>query len=253
MIDTNHFAIFGISPYYFFTGLGLLFAFGFYILFISYSGKDVNKNAIILFLSFIGLFLGAVAFGYITNLCVALYNQIPLTEVLKSGAGIVFYGGLTGFIITFVLLQKKFNKSIDKTVLNIFSTSIPLFHTFARIGCFFSGCCYGKNIDSFMSVDYILRGTTEAIRVFPVQLVEAGLNLVLFFVLCYILVKQPKRNILPVYLSTYATYRFILEFLRGDPKRGVFGLPSFSQIYSLLILLVLVILKFRGERKNEII
>lgn len=246
MVDTNIFTVFNIPPYYFFAGIGLVFAFAFYILSIGFRHKPVDRNALILFASFIGLLGGAIGFGYLTGLCKTLFTGEPFRSI-----GIVFYGGLTGFVITFLVLQKIINKSIDKTILNIFAASIPLFHSFARVGCFFAGCCYGKTADTFICVDYILKGTTEVISVIPVQLIEAALNMILFFILWRILKKHPEKNILPIYLFTYAVFRFILEFLRGDSIRGMFGILSFSQIYSLIIILALIIIKIRGIKKHE--
>lgn len=70
----------------------------------------------------------------------------------------------------------------------------------------------------------------------PVQLFEAGFNL-LFFII--ILIVRPERKrpkiLLPIYLIVYAAGRFMLEFLRGDIERGVF-LLSVSQWISLLII-----------------
>lgn len=251
MVDTNDFSVFGIAPYYFFAGIGLMLAFAYFILNISLLGKPVNRNAVILLISLIGLGAGAIGFGYLTKICIALYTRSPITNALSSKVGIVFYGGLTGFILTFLILQKLINKVIDRTTINVFAVAIPLFHAFARVGCFFAGCCYGKKVDTFISVDYVLRGSTEVISVFPVQLAEASLNLILFFILWYILVKHPQKNILPIYLISYATYRFLLEFLRGDANRGVFGFLSFSQIYSLLIILAVSVTLFREDNKNE--
>ena len=72
---------------------------------------------------------------------------------------------------------------------------------------------------------------------FPVQLVEAGLNFGLFFLLWTLLRKRrlPGRLLL-LYLLIYPTYRFFLEFLRGDAIRGFLLGLSTSQVISLLLL-----------------
>lgn len=257
MIDTNTFLIFGIPPYYFFAGIGLVASFGFFIIYIAYLDKPVHKNGMIAFLSFIGLGIGASGFGYLTKICMALYTQSALPNFHELKAGIVFYGGLTSFVSSFILLQKLINKSLDRQIVNTMATAIPLFHAFARIGCFFAGCCYGKKLDTFISVNYIPLGKTEASPIFPVQLVESSVNFTLFFVLLYTLIRYPKKNLLKIYLLLYAVCRFFLEFLRGDDNRGVFGMLSFSQIYSVIIVFSLLIIevtgKFKGDKKNEIV
>ena len=72
---------------------------------------------------------------------------------------------------------------------------------------------------------------------FPVQLFEAGFNLVLFLVLWLLLSKNRlKTHLLSVYLIAYPIGRFGFEFLRGDEYRGfLFGLST-SQFISILMI-----------------
>ena len=59
----------------------------------------------------------------------------------------------------------------------------------------------------------------EILRI-PVQLIEAIflLSMTLFLL---ILEKKGKGNIFEIYLIGYATFRFIIEFWRGDELRGI--------------------------------
>ena len=117
---------------------------------------------------------------------------------------------------------------------NLTAPAIALFHTFGRIGCFLGGCCYG--IPSAWGVTYRHSPVVEAngISRFPVQLVEAAWNLILFLLLSRLL-RQGKGRLLPLYLALYAPARFLLEFLRGDSYRGIFFGLSTSQWISLLL------------------
>jgi phosphatidylglycerol:prolipoprotein diacylglycerol transferase len=64
---------------------------------------------------------------------------------------------------------------------------IPLFHSFARVGCFLGGCCYGiESKFGFTAHGNHLVPDVNDVSRFPVQLLEAALNLVLFFLLYYI-------------------------------------------------------------------
>ena len=69
---------------------------------------------------------------------------------------------------------------------------------------------------------------------FPVQLVEAAWNLVLFLLLAR-LQRRGRDRLLPLYLALYAPARFLLEFLRGDAYRGIFLGLSTSQWISLFL------------------
>lgn len=253
-IDTNSFLIFGIPPYLLFAMVGFLFAFSFYLLNLGLAARNINKHAVVLLGSLAGLLLGSYIFGFLTKFLIALYEKSGFDNFFSSGAGIVFYGGLTGLVLSYLGLEKLVFKKYDLTVLNIFANAIPLFHAFSRVGCFFAGCCYGKEVDSIISVNYILRGETESHVRIPVQLIEAVVNTIIFVLLFILLLKKTNKNLLQIYLLVYPVCRFFLEFLRDDPDRGVFGFISFSQIYSVLILFaVLIWHKIKKRDKAEIL
>lgn len=73
---------------------------------------------------------------------------------------------------------------------------------------------------------------------FPVQLLEAALNLGLFFLLYYLLNKgKLKGGLFALYLGLYSVIRFLDEFLRGDAYRGFFLGLSTSQVISIILFL----------------
>ena len=73
---------------------------------------------------------------------------------------------------------------------------------------------------------------------FPTQLTEASFDIGLTILMIYLGTKEyDGKSMTKVYLSTYAIFRFLLEFLRGDAARGVYIL-SVSQWISIAILLL---------------
>ena len=103
--------------------------------------------------------------------------------------GSVFYGGLLGGMAAGAIYCKKKKFNISEYS-DIIAPGVPLFHFFGRIGCFFGGCCYG--IES--SFGYTVHGnellsSVNDVQRFPVQLLEATLNLILFIVLARLLSK----------------------------------------------------------------
>lgn len=122
--------------------------------------------------------------------------------------------------------------------------AIPLFHCFGRIGCFLAGCCYGKVLSS----PVVFAGILEFRRI-PVQLFEALFEIVLFAVLLLVGRKKMGSHLLGVYLTTYAVFRFINEFFRGDEVRGSYFGCSTAQWISMGILLyyVLKAVRFRTD------
>ena len=182
---------------------------------------------------------------YITN----FDNFLSCIAVVFGGS--VFYGGLLGGMASGIIFGKI--KKVDiYEYSDICAPMGPLFHFFGRIGCFLSGCCYG--IESPFGITIHgneLVPTINDVQRFPVQLLEAGLNLALFFVLAHLLKKNKfKGGLFAIYLVIYSIIRFFDEFLRGDSYRGfLFGLST-SQIISIFIFIGAVIfLVVRNKKK----
>ena len=167
------------------------------------------------------------------------------TAIVYSGG--VFYGGLIGGGVAGAIYIRKYKLDVPD-VLDILVPSILLFHAFGRVGCFFAGCCYGSEAAWGIAFTQSL-GAPNGVPLIPVQLFEAGFNLLL---LTAMLILRPERKrpglLLPLYLIAYAVARFVLEFFRGDSSRGVF-LLSTSQWISLLILPAAVVLLVRTISK----
>ena len=170
--------------------------------------------------------------------------------------GSVFYGGLIGAIFVFYVYTKVKKLSFGDYS-DIGAMAIPLFHFFGRIGCFLSGCCYGVEWEHGLTYEHSIVASANGVPRFPVQLVEAGLNLLLFFVLFYLYKKgKAHRRILALYLLIYPVYRFILEYFRGDSYRGfLFGLST-SQLISIILFIIsaayLIISRIKREDRQTV-
>lgn len=158
--------------------------------------------------------------------------------------GSVFYGGmLTGLLGGYVYLRIRHWPV--QPFANLAARFIPLFHAFARVGCFLAGCCFGIECRfGFVMTRSEMQAANGVCR-FPVQLLEALLNLGLFLILHFGRKRQRRQvdekagssvPLLPVYLGLYSVIRFGDEFLRGDYNRGIFGPFSTSQWISLALL-----------------
>lgn len=82
-----------------------------------------------------------------------------------------------------------------------------------KIGCFLTGCCYGRTADLPFGLDR-----------HPTPLYEAGACLAIFAFLSWLFWKWPRIGLIPCWCyRLYPASRFAIEFLRGDPGRtGVF-------------------------------
>lgn len=189
-----------------------------------------SNNLIIISAAAIGVGLLCAKIMYIVvtyspSQIIQMLSNSP--EILIAQGGLVFYGGLIGGVMAAYTAAKLLKESIDKVIFSVVPC-IPLGHAFGRFGCLLAGCCYGFEYSGIGSVPLIIDG--RLVETFPVQIVEAVFNLILFVVLL-LAARRLKKSalLLLIYLYSYAFIRFCLEFFRGDLIRGVFCGLSTSQ------------------------
>lgn len=182
-----------------------------------------------------------------------LYSTIDIIKMLLSG-GFVFYGGMLAAFLGAGLACKYFKFEYRKMADTIVPT-LPLIHAFGRVGCHIEGCCYGKETTGPLFITYIDSIAAPAgVHLLPVQLMEACYDFVLFIILAiFVFTDRFNGKRVFIYLTAYATERFILEFFRGDEVRGFFGPFSTSQWISLGILVyVAVRVVIYSKRKKAV-
>lgn len=229
--------IFGsISSYWVFVALGAIVAMVIYR-FLSITFK-ISDEAYLRF----GWILGvSVPAGFIfAFLFQALYNFIGGRDEIFIG--LTFMGGLLGGIITFYCISIFATKgNVRHQIWNMTCLApIPITaaHAIGRLGCFFAGCCFGKETDSCIGV--LFPGHTH--KVIPTQLMESIFLTILCVFLLLIIFKLKKFSLTPlIYLFSYSIFRFVLEFWRGDYRGGA-GFFSPSQWQSIIMFLAAVIL-----------
>ena len=159
---------------------------------------------------------------------------------LVRSAG-VFYGGLIVAVVVAMWYMWRHRMPIW-SVSDAFAPGIALGHVIGRLGCFFAGCCFGRETTVPWAVtfhsEYAGRivGTPLGTPLHPTQLYEAGAELLILGVL--LVLERRGRSFAGRtfwgYLLLYGISRFIIEFYRGDP-RGTVGMLSTSQLISLLL------------------
>lgn len=217
----------------------------------------VHKYIKEILISSLGLLSGAKLFGFLSRFMYeyGLGNKINILQIIKN-SGIVYLGGLLGYIATLYLLCRIKKKDFSE-ISNIIAVCIPLFHTFGRIGCYLAGCCYGKESSSVISLPYRTDFGEEFVNRIPVQLMEACFEAILFAMLFNNYKTKVNNhtecdnNLLRKYLLCYCVWRFIIEFWRGDELRGVIGIISYSQIICILLLIITIYISFEKYYKNQ--
>jgi phosphatidylglycerol---prolipoprotein diacylglyceryl transferase len=183
--------------------------------------------------------------------------------------GLVFFGGFFAALAVAVWYTRRHGMRFWRTA-DILAPSVALGHFFGRLlGCFTAGCCWGAEAhgralawavrfpaDSLAFQDYVARGALPpganvTPPLHPVQLYEAGGELILFFALS--LLGRRKRwdgQVLVAYLLGYALLRFVVELYRGDAARKfVIGMLSTSQAIAIgAVALGVILMWYRRAR-----
>lgn len=227
-----------------------------------------NRLILVSILGFISLGLSA----FVMN---SLFHSIEEGKFVMGGitwlGGVIGCIPAVYALIHFLVPKEKGN-ALNR--FSTMMPGLVLAHGFGRIGCFFGGCCYGARTDGPLGVSFpagssagktypnynaseaelIIREITDShgnpvlnelgevttetlypsLPVLPTQLIEAVFAFVLFTVMI-ILYKKTKHINVEIYCYAYGTFRFILEFWRGDSRGGTGFALSPSQLMSIII------------------
>ncbi len=190
--------------------------------------------------------------GYRENLW-----QLLSLDFLRSGG--VFYGGLIGAVVTGYFLVRRYKLPWWKTA-DAFAPGIALGQSIGRLGCFAAGCCWGKPTTlpwgvRFTEKGHEITGVPIDVHLHPTQLYESLATLALFFFLLWLHRRRRfSGQVILFYAVLYGAIRFLIEFVRDDPRGDIAGLTSLtglstSQMISLLVgLFGLILLIVRWRR-----
>ena len=189
-------------------------------------------------MALLAIVLGVVG-GKLLYIITEFKSIINYPAQLKDfGSGFVVYGSIIGGVTgVYIYCRKKKWKLLN--ILDLVIPSLPLAQGFGRIGCFLAGCCYGKATTSFLGVKF-KEGSLGPIDtcVYPTQIFSSIFDFALaLFLLWYDRKERKAGRVFSLYLILYSIGRFVIEFIRDDP-RGNIGFFSTSQFISLFIALL---------------
>lgn len=206
-----------------------------------FSDLTLKRLFISIILSAILLVVGAALFD-------SLFHSIEEGEPVIGG--ITWLGGVVVAFPAFVILSNLLIPDAKGRAMKFVSLLIPsivLAHAFGRIGCFCGGCCYGKVTDSIFGVKFPFLDE----KVLPTQLFESIFDLILFTVMA-VFRKKIKYHNFEIYFMAYGTFRFFIEFLRGDDRGATNSILSPAQLLSIAIIVAGIIITYRYVSKASI-
>lgn len=215
----------GLVFYYLFIFLGAAFAVvaGLYVA--KRNGLHKKAAAIFVFSGLITGMLGAMLMARIQ----ALVMNLAGFDFTASNLRI--FGGLL-FIPIFLIFPVKYLAGDYDTVTDGMTPGLFGLLGFAKLGCYFNGCCFGI---PFSPGVYSVHIDSE---VFPVQLLEAVLCFILSVIMFFVVLKKKHRRgtAYPWALILYGVVRFVVEYLRYCPEneRTFFFGVNFWQMFSVI-------------------
>lgn len=167
-------------------------------------------------------------------------NPAEIFSLVRSGG--VFYGGLILATIVAAWQIRRHRLPLWPTG-DAIAPGIALGQVVGRLGCFFAGCCYGRETHVPWAITFtdplaaLNVGTPLNVPLHPTQLYESGAVAV---ILVALLAFERRGRAFPgrtfwTYVLLYSVTRFIIEFYRGDSRGMVVDAVSTSQFISLLL------------------
>ena len=217
-------------------------------------GLDANRVLDLGIYIIIAALIGAKALLLIVDF--DQFRQSPMELVSLARSGGVFYGGLIlAVLVAFWYIGR--HGLPFWTTCDVFAPGITLGHVTGRLGCFAAGCCYGRPTTLPWGITFhnplaaANVGTPLGIPLHPTQLYEAGAELLILI----LLLATEKRGkpfagrTFWLYMLLYAISRYIIEIYRGDERGVFFGTFSTSQLVSIVIVPVSLIMLWRLRKR----
>lgn len=248
------FEIFGIQvkSYGLMIAIGIIVASSLFINKGKKKGFDEDSLLNLIIFAILGGVLGGKGLFIITELKDIIKEPSIL---LNFGYGFVIYGAIGGGALAMYLYSRRKGWNI----IEMFDMTVPglaIAQGFGRIGCFLAGCCYGAETTLPIGVVFPQGSLAPSgVHIHPTQIYSSIFDFVLGFLLLYYSKKEREHGKSSgLYLIIYSIGRFLVEFLRDDP-RGNVGTLSTSQFIALFTLVLGVIIFnksriFKGAKKS---
>ena len=152
--------------------------------------------------------------------------------------GFSFYGAVMFIPLVMPLFSKPFKLDV-RSVLDSSAICIVAMLGTIRIGCYCNGCCGGRVL-----------GSGENLFVLPTQLIECAIDFLILAALLYFEKKgEYKGRLYPIFLLSYGTARFFIEFVRNTSKDWLY--LSHAQWFSIAAVIAGVVLECIVLKKKQ--
>ena len=217
-----------------------------------YGEESIAKHFLLLFFICSSAIAGARLFHVLVEKPQLLHTPQLIWQRFD---GMTFYGSVILSLPLFLLIARFVYKRQSREKLFDLATLLAcLSYAVLRLGCFASGCCWGKVSTLPWSVRYLDPHSVMphlGLPVHPVQLYDSLLGFLTFAILLALYQKNKWRGqLLTLFFLAYSIERFATEFFRGDSFRGenILLTLSVSQLISFAIFCAILAHLFNKKR-----
>ncbi len=235
---------------------GLLFAAGVIVAWVWFmrrtQGMDLVQEKVfnLTFYAILAGIIGAKITLIVVDYDVYLASPRQLLGTIRSAG--VLMGGVLAAAIVFYVYARRHGLPVH-ALGDAAAAPMALAQSIGRLGCFCAGCCYGVAADPDNPLKVLFSPLSEAgdrVARVPIQLVQAGSDLVLALILTVLWRRKirPAGSVFWIYVLLYSVSRGIIEFWRGDTYRGLYldGTVSTSQLFALAGIVLASIMLVKG-------
>jgi len=190
---------------------------------------------------------------------ITYYSQEPVAIFKIWQGGLIFSGGIIGVIIAMFCYAKRRDLSLLKMG-DLWAPAAAVGQAIGRIGCFMSGCCYGKPTDMKWSVVFTHPNSLAPLNIplHPTQIYSSVSGFIIFFILLTMRSKKTfEGQVFLWFLILHSTARLVIERFRGDYRGIVLNTDmSVTQLVTIFILIAgvvaLIMLKPKTGQQSEV-
>ena len=213
-------------------------------------GEDPQKIMDLSFYILISAIVGSRLLYIVVEYKEYISNPLRIFKVWEGG--LVFYGGFIIAMAVVIIYIKKNEMSLWK-VGDILAPSVAIGQGVGRLGCFFAGCCYGRETDVPWAVIFKNPNTLAPmdVHLHPTQLYDSANGFIIFAIL--LILRKFKKfdgQLFWTYTLLYAVGRFIVEIFRGDERGFVTASLSTSQFIAIPLFAVSIVMLIKLKRRK---
>lgn len=190
----------------------------------------------------LGMTVGAKALYDLQHAQFDIRALLSAEHYMKGG----LWGGLLAYFCLSVPLALLLSRR-KRAALDLIAVSIPIPWVFAKLGCLFNGCCYGRACSMPWAITFPegARGAPAGIPLHPTQIYEILIMVVIMMVFIVLRSEKWQGTKLLWFLILYGVGRAATEMLRGDLEHYVFVGPfTLSQLVCLIAASFSIVLLF---------